>query len=108
MHHQEHRQLNDSMNDGHGEELRTPGTLAGHLQRVRDTYSACSQVLELVAETAAPQREIELLLADAPQEAPQEARAATASAIAEAEDMASPRPPAHLRRSCDPVSACPP
>ncbi len=43
------------------------------------------QVLELVAETTAPRREIELLLADAPQEANQEDRAATAAAIADAE-----------------------
>lgn len=42
-----------------------------------------------MAETSAPQREIELLLADAPQEALQEARAATASAIDEAEEMVS-------------------
>ena len=46
-------------------------------------------MLELVAETSAPQREIELLLADAPQEAAQDARAATASAIDEAEETVS-------------------
>lgn len=39
------------------------------------------------AETSAPAREIELLLADAPQEAPQAARAATAQAIDEAEEL---------------------
>lgn len=39
------------------------------------------------AETSAPKREIELLLADAPQEAPQAARAATAQAIDDAEEL---------------------
>ena len=41
------------------------------------------------AETSAPRREIELLLADAPQEAPQAARAATAQAIDDAEELVS-------------------
>jgi len=44
-------------------------------------------VLELVAETSAPRREIELLLADAPQEAAQVDRAATAAAIDDAEAL---------------------
>ena len=47
------------------------------------------QVLEVWAETSAPRREIELLLADAPQEAPQAARAATAQAIDDAEELVS-------------------
>jgi uncharacterized protein YggE len=46
-------------------------------------------VLEVWAETSAPRREIELLLADAPQEAPQAARAATAQAIDDAEELVS-------------------
>ena len=45
------------------------------------------QVLEVVAETGAPKREIELLLADLPSEAAQADRAATAAAVADAEQM---------------------
>lgn len=47
------------------------------------------QVLELVAETSAPRREVELLLADAPQEALQEDRAKIAWAIDKTEEMVS-------------------
>ena len=47
----------------------------------------------MVAETGAPKREIELLLADLPSEAAQADRTATASAVADAEQMVRFRQP---------------
>ena len=68
------------------------------------------QVLEVVAETEAPRREIELLLADQPSEAAQADRAATAAAIADAEQMVgchlSPIPACYIRRMLLCCSTC--